>query len=86
MLFGGFNIESASAADALTHCKTPVLFIHGGDDRFVPSEMGRENYDRCAADNKKLLIVPGAGHGLSYMVDRKAYLVTLDAFIRSVLE
>ncbi len=40
MLFGGFDLESASAADALTHCKTPVLFIHGGDDRFVPNEMG----------------------------------------------
>ena len=86
MLFGGFDLESASAVDALTRCKTPVLFIHGGDDRFVPSEMGRENYDHCAAGNKKLLIVPGAGHGISYMIDRKAYLDTLDEFIKSVLE
>ena len=86
MLFGGFDLESASATDALSHCKTPVLFIHGGDDRFVPCEMGQENYEQCAAKNKKLLIVPGAGHGLSYMIDRKAYLDALDAFIRSVLE
>ena len=86
MLFGGFDLESASAVDALTRCKPPVLLIHGGDDRFVPCEMGQENYAHCAADNKKLLIVPGAGHGLSYMIDRKAYLDTLDAFIKSVLE
>ena len=84
MLFGGFDIESASAVDALTHCKTPVLFIHGGDDRFVPCEMGQENYDRCAAENKSFLVVPGAGHGLSYMIDRQAYIYTLDAFIKSV--
>lgn len=80
------RLHCAAAADALAHCETPVLFIHGGDDRFVPCEMGRENYEHCAAENKKLLIVPGAGHGLSYMIDRKAYLDTLDAFIRSVLE
>ena len=86
MLFGGFDLESASAVDALTHCKTPVLFIHGGDDLFVPCEMGQENYEHCAAENKKLLIVPGAGHGLSYMIDRKAYLDTLNAFIKSSLE
>ena len=86
MLFGGFDLEAASAIDALTHCKTPVLFIHGGDDRFVPCEMVRENYEHCAAENKRLLIVPGAGHGLSYMIDRKAYLDTLNAFIKSTLE
>lgn len=86
MLFGGFDIESASATDALTYCKTPVLFVHGGDDRFVPCEMGQENYDCCAAENKTLLIVPSAGHGLSYMIDRQAYLDTLDTFIKSTLK
>ena len=63
-----------------------MLFIHGGDVRFVPCEMGRENYEHCGAENKRLLIVPGAGHGLSYMIDRKAYLDTLNAFIKSSLE
>ena len=86
MLFGGFDLEAASAVDALAHCKTPVLLIHGGDDRFVPCEMGQENYAHCGAESKRLLIVPGAGHGLSYMIDRKAYLDTLNVFIKSSLE
>lgn len=33
-----------------------------------------------------LLVVPGAGHGLSYMVDREAYLSALESFLRSVLD
>lgn len=33
-----------------------------------------------------LLVVPGAGHGLSYMVDREAYLAALESFLRSVLD
>lgn len=70
----------------LAHCDIPVLLIHGGDDRFVPCDMGRENYAHCAARNKHLLVVPGAGHGLSYMVDREAYLAALESFLRSVLD
>lgn len=85
-LFGGFDLESATVTDALAHCQIPVLLIHGGDDRFVPCEMGRENYANCAARNKRLLVVPGAGHGLSYMVDREAYLAALESFLRSVLD
>lgn len=33
-----------------------------------------------------LLVVPGAGHGLSYMMDREAYLAALESFLRSVLD
>lgn len=85
-LFGGFDLESATVTDALAHCDIPVLLIHGGDDRFVPCDMGHENYAHCAARSKQLLVVPGAGHGLSYMVDREAYLAALESFLRSVLD
>lgn len=84
-LFGGFDLEQASAAEAMERCRIPVLLIHGGDDRFVPCAMSRENYDRCASPDKRLLIVPGAGHGLSYLVDRQAYLAALTAFQQTVL-
>lgn len=85
-LFGGFDLESASVVDSMKHCKMPVLFIHGGDDRFVPCEMGKTNYENCVAENKKLLIVPNAGHGISYMLDRKAYLKSLSEFLEIVLQ
>lgn len=61
-----------SAADAMKNCKVPVLFIHGTDDHFVPVEMTYENYKACAAP-KKLLVVPGAEHGMSYHTDKEAY-------------
>ncbi|MDD5901806.1 MAG: alpha/beta hydrolase [Oscillospiraceae bacterium] len=84
-IFGGFDLEAASASEALEKCKIPVLLIHGDDDRFVPCGMGRENYEHCASENKKLLIVPGAGHGISYMVDINAYMTALTEFLSSVL-
>ena len=36
----------------------------------------------CTA-HKRLLIVPRAGHGLSYMLDREAYLAALREFLEA---
>lgn len=68
----GVKADSYSTLDAMKVCKVPVLFIHGTDDKFVPVEMTYKNYEACAAP-KHLLIVPGADHGLSFVVDRPAY-------------
>lgn len=84
ILFGNFDIESGSCVTALKNCKTPVLLIHGEDDRFVPCEMSRENYKACSSE-KYLLTVPEAGHGISYMVDKKLYVDTVSKFIRHLL-
>lgn len=86
MLFGGFDIEEYSAVQAMEKCDIPVLFIHGDDDRFVPCDMGRENHKHCRAEGKKLLIVPNAGHGMSYMSDKRAYLGTVSEFLKSALD
>ena len=82
-LFCGFDLDSASAPDALRRSHIPVLFIHGDDDRFVPCRMSRENFEASAAERKKLLIVHNAGHGLSYMLDRPAYLSSLHSFLEA---
>ena len=84
IVFGGFDVESASAAEAMQHCTVPVCLIHGEDDRFVPCDMGRKNYDLCVSNNKVLLTVPGAVHGISYMVDQETYLNTVNAFLKSL--
>lgn len=84
-LFGRFDPEEASPRVALEQCSLPVLLIHGGDDRFVPCEMSRENFRHCAAENKHLLIVPGAGHGISYLLDSRGYLEALADFTEGIL-
>lgn len=71
--------DSYSTTEALANCKVPVLFIHGTDDNFVPVEMTYENYKACASD-KRLFIVPGAEHGMSYIVDRAGYETAVKQF------
>ncbi len=66
------DAEEYSCTEALKNCKVPVVFIHGTDDQFVPVTQTYENYKACASE-KRIVIVPGADHGLSYLVDRKTY-------------
>ena len=83
-LFGGFDLEAYSAIEAVKHCKVPVIFYHGESDDFVPCEMSRHNFDACSSE-KKLVTIPGAGHGLSYLVDPDKYLQTLGDFFKPYL-
>ena len=78
-LFGGFDPCAASAVEALRHARVPVLIIHGEDDRFVPCEMSRELAAACASEIR-LETFPGAGHGLSFIVDFDRYKRTTNAF------
>lgn len=68
-----------SAVEALGRTQIPVLLIHGEEDRFVPVEMARENFEACASP-KRLLIVPGAGHAMSYYTDPEGYETALRNF------
>lgn len=71
--------DAYSTLDAMKTNTTPVLFIHGEADTFVPAEMSRRNYEACSAP-KTLLLVPGAEHGMSYVVDRERYEREVEAF------
>ncbi len=66
------NARQYSCTEAMKTCKTPVLFIHGSDDKFVPIWMTYENFKACRSP-KRLFIVPGATHGLCYLVNQKGY-------------
>ena len=70
-----------SCTDALKESKVPVIFVHGTDDKFVPVEMTYENYKACTAP-KRLLIVPGAEHGMSYLVNKEEYVKAVKEFWR----
>ena len=78
-LFGHFDLEARSAVEAVKNATVPVIFFHGDGDDYVPCEMSRINYEACAS-KKKLVIIPRAGHGLSYPVAPDTYLNALREF------
>lgn len=78
-LFGHFDLEEDSPVEALKRCTLPVIFYHGESDDYVPWDMSRENFEACAS-RKRLVTIPGAGHGLSFPADQHTYLKTLREF------
>lgn len=69
----GVDIKSWSTIDAMKKTTLPILFVHGDADMFVPCYMSMENYEACTSE-KDLLIVEGATHAMSFVVDKDAYM------------
>ena len=78
-LFGHFDLDTYSARDAMRTCKAPVIFFHGETDVFVPCSMSRENFEACVS-RKRIVTMPGAGHGLSYPAEPDRYVQALLEF------
>ncbi len=84
-LRAGYFFGEASALDQLQKSKTPMLFIHGDADLFVPTEMVYELFKNYPS-TKQLLIVPGTGHGLARHSDQVRYVRELAQFIRAYVK
>lgn len=79
-LRAGYSFKEASALEQVKKSKTPILFIHGGGDLFVPTEMVYRLYENGPAE-KRLFVVPGAGHGLARQFDPEGYDGEVTEFI-----
>lgn len=66
------GLDDYSTLEAMRVNETPVMFVHGGNDHFVPVEMTYENYKACKS-MKKIFIVKEADHGMSYYCDPEGY-------------
>ena len=80
-IFAGFDLKEGNTLVAMKSCQTPILFIHGTHDTFVPCEMTLRNHDTCQS-KKELLIVRGAEHGMSYLIEEERCKEALKAFIK----
>ncbi|MBQ1391526.1 MAG: alpha/beta fold hydrolase [Firmicutes bacterium] len=78
----GWRADALRTTDALAKAKVPVLLFHGEADRFVPVWMSRANFEACTSE-KDLMTVPGAIHGLSFVVAGEAYKEKERAFWRA---
>ena len=59
--------------DDLRELHAPLLVLGGGKDRIALAEETKHIYDRAGSTDKKLIICPGAGHGLYEMMPSIRY-------------
>ncbi len=81
-LKAGYTLAEASAVDQVAKSKTPMLFIHGDNDTFVPSTMLDDVYEAANVPKQKLM-VEGAGHGGAESLAGELYWETIQQFLET---
>ncbi len=76
----GWGFKEASPLKQVTRCELPMLFIHGAEDSFVPTEMVYRLYE-AKPEPKELWVVPGAGHARSFLDYPQEYTERVASFI-----
>ena len=77
-----YDIKEASALEQVKNSKTPILFIHGDADDFVPEYMCEELYS-AANCTKEKLIIHDARHTDSKYKEPETYYNKIFEFINS---
>ena len=78
---GQFDVEEASAIEAVRNSQIPTLIIHGDADDFVPCSMSMDC--QLAGENHvQLVLIKGAAHGMSHCVDTPSYEEAVYAFFQ----
>lgn len=80
----GYSLKEASAIEQVKKSKTPILYVHGDKDDFVPTYMVDELYNATSSPKEKL-IIKGAGHALSSSIDPYNYWNTVFNFINKYI-
>lgn len=82
-LFYKYSFSEIRPIDNLKKNHTPILFIHGAADTYIPPSMSQDMYD-ANAGYKEIHFFEGAGHGGSIARNPKKYYEVLKGFLDSV--
>jgi uncharacterized protein len=83
-LLTGARFDSISPRDAVENFDTPLLLIHGQEDRYVPAEMSSELYERKIRGIRKLWLAPNAKHAQAYPQNPDEYIHQIDMFLEEI--
>jgi alpha-beta hydrolase superfamily lysophospholipase len=73
--------EAPTSLQLIRKISIPTLVMHGEHDQIVPVQEGKSLYDNIAAEDKRLLIIPGVDHNTIFLGGMEQYLQTLRDFV-----
>lgn len=80
----GYGFQDCTTIQAVKRGACPTLFIHGKEDKFVPTVMSKQNFEACTGE-KELLLVDNAGHAASLYENKPLYEKTVSEFLAKYL-
>ncbi|MCF0137227.1 MAG: alpha/beta hydrolase [Oscillospiraceae bacterium] len=78
MIAARYDFHTYDVRDAIENSPVPCIYICGDEDRFIPADMALSIAERC----EDSLIVSGAGHAASYMLETEKYRSLVLGFIK----
>ncbi len=80
----GWSFGEASPLRQVSHCRLPMLFIHGDKDTYVPFAMMRRLYD-AKPQPKALWVAPGSIHAKSFSDHPVEYTHKISQFVNQYI-
>ncbi len=80
----GFGLYDIHPCESIRHTRTPILFVHGAADTFIPKEQSQLNYDSCEDNYKEIYFVEGADHAVSIDTDPEGYTKKVHEFLEKI--
>ncbi|MBD2182976.1 alpha/beta fold hydrolase [Planktothrix sp. FACHB-1355] len=77
------NNDGVGNALKIKNITIPTLIIHGQEDNLIPVSQGIVLHRFCAAPDKRLVLIPGAGHNDLMVVGAVQYFEAIQKFIFS---
>ncbi|WEV71335.1 alpha/beta hydrolase [Lactobacillus sp. ESL0785] len=81
----GYFLNDGSSIKQLHHNYRPMLFIHGGNDTFVPTKMVYRNY-QATKGPKELWVAPKSKHADSFADHPQTYKAHVKSFLAKYLK
>lgn len=77
----GAGADGFDNAGKIEKVEVPTLIIHGENDMILPVTYGQELYSRSAGKDKKMVLIPDAGHNDLLLWGRDLYFGAVREFV-----
>ncbi len=77
----GMSFNQVSPIRDVAGVETPIFFIHGQADNYIPPQMSVDMYNAKQKGYRKLYLAPNAGHAQSLPVNPEEYEAKIEEFL-----
>lgn len=79
-----YDMNAMTASESLAKSDIPLLMFHGTEDTFVPYANLAKIFPNAKAEDKKMVPIEGAMHGISYFVNPELMTDEIHAFLERI--
>ena len=83
-LLANMPFKSVSPIRDIPAITTPIFWIHGQDDDYIPPDMSRRMFDAKISGNRKLYLAPNAAHAKSQINNPVEYDQQIGDFLKEI--